>query len=141
MANKPGDLTGQVDKRTGRVTEEMHFEDKTPLILSECPWKPPKSLLKDKVEVTLDDAWSEMRTEAMGRRMFSYRIWNESKGHEYSCELFEGIEGEPVGRCNCPSATPCKHMIHALKDLLEREPTYGDCQSDCEFMVGVRSLP
>lgn len=134
------DEQDEPEKPVGREGEhgEMLFDNKTPIILSDAPWRPPKKPSKDVIEVNLDETWSEMRTEAMGRRVFYYRVWNATKGHEYSTELFEGVRGEPVARCNCPSGVVCKHVKEALKDLLDREPTFGECESTSEFMLGIR---
>lgn len=109
---------------------EMWFKNKTPFILSEVDYKPPSKKSKDVIEVTLDEVWSEMRTEAIGRRVWYYRTWNATKGHEYSCELFLGIRGEPCGVCNCPSAVVCKHLIESIRDLLLREPSFGERELD-----------
>lgn len=132
------DKTGMRNVDTGRETDYPRFEDKTPLILSSIAWNEPKKPSKDVIEVTLDEAWSEMRTEAMGRRVFYYAVHNATKGHDYACELFEGVEGEPCARCNCPSGVPCKHVKESLWDLLQREPTFGECHSDCDFLEGLR---
>lgn len=134
------DKTGLRDTKTGITRDYPRFEDKSPLILSDWPWKPPKTLGKDKVEVTIDEIWSEMRAEGMGRPFYVYAVESVSKGHSYSCELFEGVKGEPCGRCNCPSSIPCKHLIHSIKDLLQRHPEFGEAESLSDFMVGIGEL-
>lgn len=132
------DKSGLRSVKTGVESDYPHFEDKTPIVLSQVEWREPKKPSTDVIQVSLDDAWSDMRSEAMGRRFFCYSVWNDTKAHQYACELFEGVLGEPCGRCNCPSSVPCKHMKDCLKDLLEREPTFGECFADCEFLVKVR---
>ena len=119
----------------------IHFNDKTPFILSEQPWSVPKKPNKDVIAVTLDETWSEMRTEALGRKVYYFKVYNETKAHEYTTELFEGINGEPVGRCICPAAVPCKHIKTCLRVLLERyDPTFGQAEKNSEFMVGMRTF-
>lgn len=104
------------------------FHDKSPFILSEVRWSPPKKKSKDVITVTYDEAWSEMRTEALGdgRRAWCYNAVNETSGHEYATELFEGISGEPCGVCVCPSGVVCKHLLHSIADVLaNHEPEFG----------------
>lgn len=104
-----------------------HFEGKSPFILSQTPWSPPKKKSKDVIAVKLDPIWSEMRTEAMGRRCWHYGVVNETKYHEYQTELFEGINGEPCGVCNCPSGVVCKHLLNSMADLIENHcPEFGE---------------
>lgn len=127
---RPGD--------SGQDQEGVHYNEKYPFILSKIPFKPPKKKSKDVVEVTMDETWSSMRTEAVGRPVWYYKVWNATKGHEYTVELFEGIQGEPVAWCNCMASVVCKHIIECLLDLLINHcPTFGDKGPRSEFMAGV----
>lgn len=122
-------MTNTTNRREPNRQERDYpqFNDKSPFVLSRTPWSPPKKKSKDVVTVAFDEVWSEMRTEAMGRRAWCYRAINETKGHEYACELFEGISGEPCGVCNCPSSVICKHLLHAIADVVEnRCPEFGE---------------
>jgi hypothetical protein len=104
-----------------------HFDGKSPFILSQTPWSPPKKRNRDVITVKHDPIWSDMRTEAIGRRVWSYSVTNETKGSEYSTELFEGISGEPCAVCNCPSSVVCKHLLNAMADLIENHcPEFGE---------------
>lgn len=122
-----------------RDKDYPEFKDKSPLVLSDCLWNPPQARKRkqDVVEVEFDEIWSDMRTKAAGRRVFFYKAYNVTKHHEYAVELFEGVRSEPCARCTCPSATPCKHVKTALKELLRREPTFGAGGAGSEFMVSI----
>lgn len=116
-----------------------HFNGKTPHVLNREEWKEPAKKSKDVLTFTLDETWSEMRTQALGRKVFHYHVVNETKGSEYSTEFFEGINGEPCGVCNCPSAVVCKHIKVTLKDLLEnRDEEFGSRATlEGDFMLRV----
>lgn len=122
------------------TSEEMHFNDKTPFILSMEPWREPKKKSKDVISVTLDDTWSQMRTEALGRAVWHYVVLNETKAHQYDTEFFVGIHGEPCAVCNCPSAVVCKHILHAMAHLLANENEEFGLGFESEVINKVREL-
>lgn len=116
----------------------LHFNGKTPFILSREPWRTPKKKKgkDDMIVVTLDPVWSEMRTEAVGRPVYYFQVYNETKAHGYTTELFEGVRGEPCANCNCPASVVCKHIISCLcKVLREVNPEFGSSEKGSEFMV------
>jgi hypothetical protein len=120
--------------------DSTHFNDKSPFGLHVLAWSEPKKPSRDVISFEFDEAWSEMRTEALGRPVWSYKVTNETKGSGYATEFFEGIYGEPLGVCNCPSSVPCKHIKNTLKDLLEnRCPEFGErAMIEGDFMLRVR---
>ena len=116
----------------------LHFNGKTPFILSQEPWRTPKKkkAKDDVLSVTMDETWSQMRTEALGRPVYYFQVYNETKAHGYTTELFEGIRGEPCANCNCPAAVVCKHIISCLiKVLKDVNPEFGSSERDSEFMA------
>lgn len=132
--------------RARRETEgTVHFDDKEPFILSREPWDPPKPRRKsqpDTLSCQLDEAWSQMRTEQLGRPVFYFKVRNLTSDTEYTTELFEGVMGEPCGNCNCPSAKVCKHIIQCLIQVLTRwMPTFGEAEERSQFMVGLKLVP
>lgn len=130
----------------GQLNEDgLHFDNKTPFILSQIPWKEPKvkkGKKPDTIEVTYDPTWSEMRMEALGgRKCFYFTVWNDTKGHEYITELFEGIRGEPCATCNCVASVCCKHIIECAKEVLVNiDPSFGENEVKSEFMTGLNQL-
>ena len=132
-----------VAKRT--TAGEIHFDNKQPFILSREPYRVPKPRGRktpDVLVIKLDETWSEMRTEALGRKVWYFQVYNETRGSQYSTELFEGINGEPCGNCNCPAAVVCKHIINCcLEVLTKHDPQFGEREKNSEFMVGLRIAP
>jgi hypothetical protein len=128
-----------------RGRDIMHVKNKTPFVLSNEPWKPPKRPSKDILEATYDEAWSEMRSEFLhGRKVFYFHVENMSTGSEYSTELFEGLNGEPCAVCICPSAVPCKHIKNCVRKVIsEIDPTFGEQyhQTDWMLNVGLEDAP
>lgn len=129
-----------------RITKGVeHFDDKQPFILSREPYSPPKPRGRktpDVLRVTMDEVWSEMLTEQLGRCCYYFNVFNETRGSEYQTKLFEGVQGEPCAVCNCPAAVPCKHILRCLMHvLLTVNPKFGEVEKGSEFMVGIRLAP
>lgn len=78
----------------------------------------------------------------MGRPCYYFKVFNETRCSEYQTKLFEGVNGEPCGVCNCPSAVVCKHIIHCCLQVLSKvNPKFGENEKGSEFMVGLRLAP
>lgn len=116
-----------------------HFNGKSPFILSRQEWKEPAKKSKDVLALKLDEVWSEMRTQALGRKVFHFHVVNETKGSEYATELFEGINGEACGVCNCPSSVVCKHIKDCVREVLTNvDEEFGSSATlEGDFMLRV----
>jgi hypothetical protein len=132
--------SGMLAKRVSGGTE--HYDDKQPFILSRCPYKPPKKRGKhpDVLVVRHDPIWSETRTEELGRPVYYFSVHNDTKGNDYTVEVFEGINGEPCAVDNCPAAVVCKHILACVVEVLKMNPQFGEAEKRSEFMTGVRLM-
>jgi hypothetical protein len=87
--------------------------------------EPSKS--KDVIDVHYEEDWTAMRSGRAGKPIYCYHVTNKTNEHEYDVELLEDDNGEPCAWDNCLSArdVACKHIRAALKDLLQRQPEFG----------------
>jgi hypothetical protein len=83
-----------------------------------------KSQSKDEIRVTYADDFTALRSGRAGKPIHVYFTENLTNGHEYWVELQE-VDDEPHGYCECPAGVTCKHLKHALEDLMQREPSFG----------------
>jgi hypothetical protein len=113
--------------------------DKTPFVLSAMAWREPSA--SDRLKALYDPHWSDMRSEALGRRLWYWRVENLDKpGHDYTVELFEGVNREPCAACSCIAYVVCKHILEALVWTLDIEPTFGQDFRHTGFMTGLSRL-
>lgn len=90
------------------------------------------SASKDEICVALDEDFTALRSGRAERPVYVYYVTNKTNEHEYTVELLEDDLGRPCAWDNCRSArglpewSGCKHVKAALKDLLQRVPTFGE---------------
>lgn len=103
-----------------------HAARKLPRPLTVEALEPSKS--PDVIEVSYEEDWTALRSGRAGRPVYCYHASNRTNGHEYDVELMEDDEGVPHAWNNCVASpeVPCKHIKAALKDLLQRVPTFGE---------------